>query len=122
MSFLRRSAAPRGTRDAVEPHEAQAAVDAGALLLDVREQHEWDAGHAPSALHVPLDTLPAHVDRLAVDRPIIVVCRSGRRSAHCATLLIRAGHDARNLTGGMTAWQRDGLPVITDAGGPGRVA
>lgn len=106
----------------MRPDDAHAALQVDALLLDVREPHEWDAGHAPDAVHIPLDTLPARLDALPSDRPIIVVCRSGRRSARAAALLTTAGYDARNLTGGMTAWQRRGLPVLTDRGAPGRVA
>lgn len=122
MSFLRRTTARADAHRDVRPDDAHAALQVDALLLDVREPHEWDAGHAPDAVHIPLDTLPARLDALPSDRPIIVVCRSGRRSARAAALLTTAGYDARNLTGGMTAWQRRGLPVLTDRGAPGRVA
>ena len=105
----------------VDPGEAARLADAGdALLLDVREDDEWDTGHAPQATHVPLGALdPATVPR---DRPVIAVCRSGGRAAKAAQALTQAGHDVRNLTGGMQAWTGAGLPVQAADGTPGTVA
>ena len=102
---------------------AEAARLAGAgevLLLDVREDDEWQAGHAPQAVHHPLGTLDA--DALPDDRPVVAVCRSGNRSGKAAQLLLAAGRDARNLTGGMQAWAAAGLPVVAPDGSPGHVA
>ena len=89
------------------------------LLLDVREQDEWDAGHAPQAVHVPLHEVPvrwaaALSDR--GDRRVSVVCRVGGRSAHATAYLLAQGVDAVNVDGGMLAWQRAGLPVVADHG------
>jgi len=97
-------------------------VGAGAFLLDVRNPDEWDAGHAPAATLVPLGTLGDRVAELPTDRRIVVVCRSGARSARATEALVGAGYDAVNLAGGMQAWAALGLPVVTDAGGPGTVA
>lgn len=83
-----------------------------AVLVDVREDDEWAAGHAPAALHVPLGSLPA--TRLPTGRPVLAICRSGNRSATAAALLLACGVDARNVAGGMRAWQAAGLPVTTD--------
>ncbi len=94
----------------------------GAMLLDVREAGEWAAGHVPGARHMPLRVLPDLVAHLPRDRKIVVVCRSGRRSAHGTTLLRRAGLDAVNLRGGMQAWAAAGLAVETNVGVPGVVA
>jgi rhodanese-related sulfurtransferase len=91
------------------------------LLLDVREDHEWAAGHAPGAVHVPLRTVPARLDELPRDRPVDVVCHLGGRSAQAAAYLLAQGVQARNVEGGMDAWERAGLPVVTDDGGSGRV-
>lgn len=96
--------------------EAAALVDAGALLLDVREGHEWRAGHAPAARHVPLSQLAHRMRELPVGRPIVTVCRSGARSARAAALLAREGRDVSNLAGGMHAWARAGLPVVARKG------
>jgi len=89
------------------------------LLLDVREDDEWDSGHAAQATHVALGLL----DPRAVpdDRPVVAVCRSGHRSGHAAQALTAAGRDVRNLTGGMLAWAAVGLPVVRPDGRPGAV-
>lgn len=83
--------------------QAHHALAEGAVLLDVRERYEWRAGHAPQARHVILSQLEDHLGDLPSDRPVVIVCRSGRRSAMAATLLTRHGYTARNLTGGMKA-------------------
>ena len=103
------------------PIDAQALLDDGAFLLDVREQDEWDAGHAPVATHVPLATVPAALERIPTDRPVVVICRSGRRSDEAAHWLVHQGRDARNLDGGMQAWAMVGYDVVTPAGTPGTV-
>lgn len=105
----------------VVPHEV-GGDPAGKWLLDVRERHEWTAGHAPDATHVPLGELEAHRFDLPVNLRIVCVCRSGHRSADAAATLLEWGFDAVNLTGGMQAWARTGLPVVTDEGAPGTVA
>jgi rhodanese-related sulfurtransferase/glyoxylase-like metal-dependent hydrolase (beta-lactamase superfamily II) len=102
--------------------DGAALVDAGALLLDVREPDEWVAGHAPTATHVPMREIPSRVDELPRDRRIVAICRSGGRSRAVAEALIGAGFDAVNLTGGMRAWEAAGLPIETDHGAPGVVA
>lgn len=82
----------------------------GALLLDVREDYEWQSGHAPGAIHIPLGQLdPAS---FPTDATIIAVCRSGNRSSKAAEVLAVAGRDVVNLEGGMKAWARAGLPVV----------
>lgn len=102
--------------------QAAALVDDGAVLLDVREPHEWQAGHAPKARHIPLGQLPQRMRELPANKPIVTVCRSGNRSAQAATTLAAAGRETSNLAGGMHAWARAGLPVVAKGGGPGRVA
>ena len=106
----------------VSASAAKGLVDDGAVLLDVREQAEWDAGHAPEARHLPLATLSHRLDSVPRDRRVVVVCRSGRRSAQATALLSRSGVDAVNLTGGMQAWWASGLPVVGGGGRPGVVA
>ncbi len=89
-----------------------APIAAGATLLDVREQDEWESGHAAGAVHIPIGELPRRVSELPVDGRILVVCRSGSRSARATAWLERAGYDAANLDGGMLAWAGAGLPVV----------
>ncbi len=105
----------------VGAEEGRAMVDAGALLLDVRELDEWQAGHAPDAQFSPLGELEARAGELARDRRVVAICRSGARSAR-ATMFLRAqGLDVVNLTGGMRAWAANGLGVVTDTGAAGTV-
>ena len=105
-----------GSTPHVSPRAAQALVDEGALLLDVREPDEWDTGHAPTATLTPMGDVLARTSDLPRDRKIVVVCRSGGRSAAVTDSLCACGFDAVNLTGGMSAWSAAGLPVVTPAG------
>ncbi len=102
----------------VSPSEALELLDNDALLIDVREPSEWDAGHAPMASSIPLSELPDHVDELPRDRLIVCVCRSGGRSFRAASYLKENGFDAANLTGGMMSWFAEDLPVECDEGDP----
>jgi rhodanese-related sulfurtransferase len=98
----------------------------GAVLLDVREDDEWAAGHIDGAVHVPMNRVPNTVAydpaALPPDQPIVVVCKMGARSAAVAAWLNGNGFDARNLDGGMLAWSRAGRPMVSESGGPPRVA
>ena len=80
-------------------------------ILDVREGFEVAEGMIPGALHIPMGQLGSRLGDLYKDRPIIVVCRSGNRSAAVADALNQAGYTADTMAGGMTAWQRAGLPT-----------
>ncbi|BDZ60037.1 hypothetical protein GCM10025872_36940 [Barrientosiimonas endolithica] len=92
-----------------------------AVVLDVREQDEWDAGHAPNAIHVPLGDLPTRLDDVpATDATLPVVCRSGGRSGRAVAWLSQQGYDVVNVDGGMKAWAQAGKPVES-ANGPGEV-
>lgn len=106
----------------IDPAAADERVRAGAFLLDVREPDEWEAGRAPAATLIPLGTLGAEVRRLPEEGEIVVVCRSGARSAKATKALREAGYEALNLDGGMKAWAAAGLPVVMDSGAPGEVA
>ena len=91
---------------------ATALIEAGALMVDVREPDEWQAGHAPEALPLPMGQVLAHRGDLPHDRRIVVICRSGGRSAAVTESLRAWGFDAINLSGGMCAWAAAGLPVV----------
>jgi rhodanese-related sulfurtransferase len=105
----------------ITAEDAAALVEAGAFLLDVREEDEWVAGRAPNAEWISLGGLQARVDDVPSDRRIVCICRSGARSAKAAGLLIAAGRDALNLVGGMRAWAEAGLTVTAESGRPGAV-
>ncbi|MDQ6767790.1 MAG: rhodanese-like domain-containing protein [Candidatus Eremiobacteraeota bacterium] len=96
------------------PRQAQDEVARGALLIDVREQHEWDAGRMPGAQLIPMGDIPARLSDLPRERRIIFTCRSGNRSGHIKDYMIdEQGYtDVHNLLGGILAWQVDGLPVV----------
>jgi rhodanese-related sulfurtransferase len=98
--------------------EAAARIDAGqADLVDVREPYEYEAGRIEGARHVPLQELAPLAQELDRERPLIFVCRVGGRSAMAADAFRGAGFDAYNLSGGVLAWQRAGLPftgVVAD--------
>jgi rhodanese-related sulfurtransferase len=82
------------------------------LLIDVREQHEFDEVRAPGAVLLPMSTFAARAGELPADRPLMIVCHSGGRSAAVTGFLARSGRsDVVNVSGGMEAWERGGLPV-----------
>ena len=98
-----------------------AAGDADALWLDVRENDEWEAGHAPAAVHIAMSDLPDQLDQLRDGRRIVVICRSGNRSGKVTAWLINHGIDAVNMTGGMQVWEKTGLPVVSSSNAVGAV-
>ena len=102
----------------ISPADAHQELEAGrVILLDVRTDDEWAAGHAPGATHMRLDAL--RPDALPADAQVVAVCLGGGRSAQAAEALQAAGVPVRNLTGGMNAWARAGLPVVRDDGSGG---
>jgi rhodanese-related sulfurtransferase len=103
--------------DAV-PQVPAAQVPGDAFLLDVREYDEWDAGHVPGALHIPLGELGARYTEIGRDRPLYVICRSGVRSARAAAALAGAGWQAHNVCDGMAGWHAAGKPMASDTGDP----
>lgn len=91
-------------------------------FLDIREQDEWDLGHAPSALHIPMSELPQRVDELAPfldrDEPLVIACRSGGRVQRVMPWLAQQGYEVANLQGGMRAWLAAGRPMAAKDGEP----
>src|SRR5260370_27962058 len=94
------------------PEVLSADLPAGVFLLDVREDDEWTAGHAPDAVHVRLGELGPRVDELPRDREVYVICRSGTRSAYAAQALTAGGLNAIHVADGMTRWAVAGRPLI----------
>lgn len=99
-----------------------ASVPADGLVLDVREDDEWAAGHVEGALHVPMSDFVARfgevTEAVADGRRAYVMCRVGGRSAQVTQYLVQQGVDAVNIDGGMLAWESAGRPMITDNGSP----
>ncbi len=92
--------------------ELESALRAGAPLIDVREVAEYEAGHVPGALLIPLASVPSALDRFPTDTRAYVICRSGSRSYRACEFLIDNGLDAVNVMGGMLAWITSGRETI----------
>src|SRR5215211_3474013 len=104
----------------VEATRARELIESGdVLVVDVREQDEWDEGHIPGAVHIPRGYLESRIERAASDptRAIVLYCASGNRSAFGARALDELGYeDVSSLSGGFTDWKRNGFPVELNAG------
>ncbi len=105
----------------ISVQEADAKTREGALLVDVREDDEWEAGRAPDAIHVPLGDLTdaklAELDEQRGDGELIFICRSGNRSGEAAAAAQAAGlADVESVAGGMGDWVSAGLPLEPDDG------
>ncbi|MEU6823966.1 rhodanese-like domain-containing protein [Streptomyces atriruber] len=100
-------------------------LTSGDFLLDVREDEEWQAGHAADALHIPMSEFVSRYGELTEAAPqdgkVNVICRSGGRSAQVAMYLGQQGIEAFNVAGGMEAWAAAGRPVVDEKGQPGTV-
>jgi len=96
--------------------EAQKLIDDGAQLIDVRADHEWEAGRIAGATHLPLAELAGRTDEIDPERPIVLYCRGGTRSTMAADALVEAGFDAAKLSEGIVGWSEAGLPLEPDDG------
>lgn len=98
----------------IDVQQSRTMQQGGALLLDVREPEEFDAGHAPGSMLIPLGQLKNRIGeiRAAKSDPVVVICRSGRRSLQAAAMLGQLGFTSvYNVQGGMLAWEKAALPV-----------
>jgi len=100
----------------VSREEARKMVEEGAQLVDVRADHEWEAGRIAGAKHVPLPELPQRTGEIEQDRPVVVYCRGGNRSSMAAAALADAGYEAVKLTAGIVGWNEDDLPLEPEGG------
>jgi rhodanese-related sulfurtransferase len=98
------------------PQVTVSATANDAVILDVREDDEWAAGHAPGAIHIPLGDLPSRLAEVAKAGEgagsVAVTCRGGGRSSRAVAWLTQQGYDVANLEGGMKAWQAAGKPMV----------
>ncbi len=98
------------------------ALPEGAFLVDVREDDEWAAGHAPSATHIAMGDVVTRVEEItSVEGTAYVVCRAGGRSAQVVQFLVGKGVDAVNVDGGMQAWAAAGKAMVSESGGAAQV-
>ncbi len=93
------------------PDRAVELIEAGAELIDVRRDYEWEGGRIAGARHVEMNELSAQADSLARERPLIFYCRGGSRSAMAVEAFRQAGFEAFNIEGGLTAWVAAGRPL-----------
>ncbi len=98
-----------------------AAFDESVVLLDVREDDEWQRGHVAGAQHIPMGEVPARIGEIDPDATLYVVCHAGGRSQRVSQYLVRNGYAPINVTGGMLAWAGAGRPTVTDDGSAGHV-
>jgi rhodanese-related sulfurtransferase len=100
----------------VTREEARKLIDEGAQLLDVRADHEWEAGRIAGATHLPLAELPQRTGEVDKDRPVVIYCRGGNRSTMAAAALTEAGYEAVKLSEGIVGWAGDDLPLEPEGG------
>ncbi len=101
----------------IEPQDAFAEIASGrAVGIDVRESHEWDAGHAENVSRNPMSTFD--IDSLPTDKPLIFICRSASRSGQVASAVAGQLENVFNMTGGMKAWNEAGLAMVSANGNP----
>lgn len=91
--------------------QARERVADGAVLVDVREAHEWLAVRVAGSVHAPLSELQDHLPKLPKDRPLVLMCAGGVRSQQAAMWLKGQGMDVANAMHGIQGWMRMGLPV-----------
>ena len=96
-----------GERD-ITPERAEELREAGAQLIDVREDTEWDAGRIGGARHIALGDVAAQAQTIDRDTPVVFYCRVGARSAMAADAFRKAGYEAYSLDGGLEAWAGEG--------------
>ena len=100
----------------VSREEARKLIDDGAQLVDVRADHEWEAGRIAGASHIPLDELAQRAGEIDKERPVVLYCRGGNRSSMATAALAEAGYDAAKLSEGITGWEEEGLPLEPEGG------
>lgn len=102
--------------DEISVQEAANRRDQGAFILDVRHKEEWDEYHIPDSTLIPLEELAARSGEIPRDREIIVVCRTGERSAQGRSILLAAGYtQVTSMTGGLIQWRTQGYSVATES-------
>jgi rhodanese-related sulfurtransferase len=109
--------AVEGETREVTRDEAKALLDDGAQLVDVRADHEWEAGHIAGAIHLPLAELSGRTGELDTERPVVLYCRGGTRSTMATDALADAGFDAVKLSEGIVGWDEAGAGPLEPEGG-----
>jgi hydroxyacylglutathione hydrolase len=101
----------------IQPQEAQQLIEGGtAVVVDVRDQDEYDAGHIAGAKHVRFDELSEAGAGVAKGNKVLFYCKSGDRSATAAGAFAGSGFEAYSVSGGLEAWAEAGLPLEPEDG------
>jgi rhodanese-related sulfurtransferase len=100
----------------VNRDQARELVANGAQLVDVRADHEWDAGRIPGAVHISLAELATRAAEIDREKPVVLYCRGGNRSSMATAALSDGGYDAVKLSEGITGWEEEGLPMSPEDG------
>jgi len=101
----------------IDAAQLRARLDAGDVqLIDVRADHEWEAGRIPGATHIELNEIAPRASELDPDRPVVLYCRGGGRSEMATSALREAGFDAVKLAGGIVGWAEAGSPLEPEGG------
>jgi rhodanese-related sulfurtransferase len=112
--FVSQSTATSSYPREISVADAVAKRDTGAFILDVRQPEEWNEFHVPDSTLIPLDQLAARMNELPKDREIVIVCRSGNRSAQGRDILLNAGFtQVTSMAGGLTQWKAAGNPTVS---------
>lgn len=98
----------------ISVHQAYEKYQQGIFILDVRTQEEWEEVHIPNTTLIPLDELEARMDELPQGQEIVIICRSGNRSAEALDLLLQAGFEnVTSVAGGIKEWRKAEYPVFS---------
>ena len=97
----------------IDVAELEQRLAEGGTLLDVRNPDEYDEGHVPGAVLIPLPELPDRVDDVPAGDPLLIICQAGGRSQRAAEFLAAQGRSTMNVTGGTGTWIESGRPVVT---------
>jgi rhodanese-related sulfurtransferase len=108
--------AASGETTEVSREEARKLIEEGAQLIDVRAEHEWEAGRIAGARHLPLDELAERTSEIDRERPVVLYCRGGNRSTMATDALADAGFDAVKLSEGIVGWAEEDLPLEPEGG------
>ncbi|HEX2392803.1 MAG TPA: rhodanese-like domain-containing protein [Solirubrobacterales bacterium] len=108
-------AANPGERE-ISREQARRLIEEGAQLVDVRADHEWQAGRIAGAKHLPLAELSQRAAEIDKEHPVVLYCRGGTRSTMATAALAEAGYDAAKLSEGIVGWAGDGLPLEPEGG------
>jgi rhodanese-related sulfurtransferase len=112
--FTLQSSATGSYPSEISVADAVAKREAGAFVLDVRQPEEWNEFHVPESTLIPLDQLASRVNELPKDKEIVIVCRSGNRSAQARDLLLSEGFtQVTSMAGGLNQWKAAGYPTVS---------